>query len=190
MIGVIHTLASDHGNGRIYAISGDGLLHALDAVTGNEWPGYPLQIMDPANIGQTFVYSSPAYSFENGSLYIATASACDEGSYRGQIVQVDVIWYDTPQVIGHWFVDGINGPFGGGIWGPGVALDPTVAVYVGTGNALASPENYGYADKVVRLGLDLGVQGADGRAFLAEISISARHRYYIKRRTARLSLLL
>jgi hypothetical protein len=53
-----------------------------------------------------------------------------------------------------------------------------------------NPENFGYADKVVRLGLDLGVQGADGQTFLAEISISGRPQSYIKRRTAHLSLLL
>jgi outer membrane protein assembly factor BamB len=163
LIGVIHTLASDHGNGRIYAIAGDGLLHALDAITGNEWPGYPVQVMDSANIGQTFVYGSPTYSFENGSLYIATASACDQGSYRGQVAQVDVIWWHTPQVIGRWFVNGINGPLGGGIWGPGgVALDPALAIYTGTGNALTDPENYGYADHVLRLDLNLNVIAADG----------------------------
>jgi outer membrane protein assembly factor BamB len=167
-IGVIHTLTSDLGNGRIFAISGDGLLHAFDAITGIEWTGFPIQIMDPSNIDQngvptTYVYGSPLYSYENGSLYIATASACDAGTYYGEIAQVDVWWFDAPQVIARWFPDGANGPPGGGIWGPGgVALDPGLAVYVGTGNALANPENYGYADHVVRLGLDLGVQGADG----------------------------
>ena len=163
VIGVIHTLTTDASNGRIYAISGAGLLHTLDAVTGNEWPGYPIQLMDPANIGQTFVYGSPTYSFENGSLYVVTASACDQGAYSGQVVQVDVFWNDAPQVISRWLVTGIDGILGGGIWRPGgVALDPTVALYTATGNALTDPESYSYADKVVRLGLDLSVQGADG----------------------------
>jgi outer membrane protein assembly factor BamB len=166
VIGVTHTLTSDWGNGRIFAVSGDGLLHSFDAVSGNEWPGYPIQVMDDANVGQTFVYGSPLYSYENGSLYIATASACDEGSYRGQIAQVNVWSNDTPQVINRWFTDSMNGPLGGGIWGPGgVALDPNRAIYTGTGNAFSDPESYGYADKVVRLDLDLNVQAADGPFF-------------------------
>jgi outer membrane protein assembly factor BamB len=63
-IGVIHTLTSDWGNGRIFAISGDGLLHAFDAITGFEWSGFPIQIMDPSNIDEngvptTYVYGEP-----------------------------------------------------------------------------------------------------------------------------------
>jgi hypothetical protein len=65
-----------------------------------------------------------------------------------------------------------------------------LAVYVGTGNAVANPENFGYADKVVRLGLDLGVQGADGPNISSGDFDFGSTRYYIKRRTARLSLLL
>jgi outer membrane protein assembly factor BamB len=164
VVGVLHTLSSDAGNGRIFAISGDGMLHALDAVTGAEWtysPGFPVQVADP-NSGE-LVWGSPIYSFENGSLYIPIASGCDEGTYYGRIIQIDVLWYDPPQIINAWYVTGQEGPAGGGIWGyGGPSLDPQVAVYTATGNALTDPENYAYADHVVRLDLSLNVQAADG----------------------------
>jgi outer membrane protein assembly factor BamB len=164
-VGIIGTPTFDVSNGRIFVVSGDDLLHALDPGTGNEWSNYPLQLMGPANNApRTLVYGSPTYSPNNNSLYLATASGCDNPPYHGQVMRVDVTPNSTPRILRRWFVDGSSGPDGGGIWGPGgLSLGPySKALYVATGNALTYPENYGYADKVVRLGLGLGVHAADG----------------------------
>jgi outer membrane protein assembly factor BamB len=164
-VGVLHTLTADVGNGRVFAISGDGFLHAFTFDTGVEWPyapGFPVQIIDPT-AGET-VWGSPLYSFENGSLYIPVASRCDVGNYKGRIVQVDAWWPDAPQILNSWYVTGAGGPAGGGIWGyGGVSLDPSIAIYAATGNAFADTESYLFADKAaVRLDLGLNVQAYDG----------------------------
>ena len=163
-VGVIGTPTIDLANGRIFIVSGDDLLHALDPGTGSELAGYPLQLMGPANNApRTFVYGSPTYDSLNNSLYLATASECDVPPYHGQVMRVDVTPNTTPRVLRRWFVDGSSGPDGGGIWGPGgVSLDAySKALYVATGNALADPENQFYADHVVRLDLGLRVIAAD-----------------------------
>jgi outer membrane protein assembly factor BamB len=166
VFGVFHTLTTDQGNGRIFAISGDGLLHALTYDTGAEWPyspGFPTQVFDPS-AGET-VWGSPLHSYENTSLYVPIASRADTGNYHGRVVQIDALWSDAPQVLYTWYVTGANGPVGGGVWGyGGVSLDPLTAIYAATGNALdVDPESYLYADKaVVRLDLNLNVQAADG----------------------------
>jgi hypothetical protein len=164
IVGIIGTPTIDTSNGRVFVVSGDNLLHALDPAIGNELPNYPLQLMGPANNApRTFVYGSPTYNPGNNSLYLATASACDFPPYHGQLMRVDVTPGATPQVLRRWFVDGYQGPDGGGIWGPGgVAIGPyNQALFVATGNALADPENQFYADHVVRLGLNLHVEAAN-----------------------------
>jgi outer membrane protein assembly factor BamB len=164
-VGIIGTPTIDLSNGRIFVVSGDDLLHALDPGTGNELSNYPLQLMGQANNApRTIVYGSPTYNTNNNSLYLATASGCDNPPYHGQVMRVDVTPNTPPRVRRRWFPDGSSGPDGGGIWGPGgLSLGPySKALYVATGNASTDPENYGYADKVVRLGLDLSVHGADG----------------------------
>jgi hypothetical protein len=115
------------------------------------------------NAPRTFVYGSPSYNPSNNSVYLATASVCDIAPYHGQIMRVDVTPGATPRVLRRWFVDGSNGPDGGGIWGPGgVAIGPfNKALFVATGNALSFPENQFYADHVVQLGLDLNVEATN-----------------------------
>jgi hypothetical protein len=55
-------------------------------------------------------------------------------------------------------------PLGGAIWGwGGASLDPTAgAIYVATGNAFATPPNYGYAESIVRLTTSLTEVAANG----------------------------
>jgi outer membrane protein assembly factor BamB len=163
VFGIIGTPTIDTSNGRVFVVSGDDLLHALDPGTGNELTSYPLQLLGPANAApRTFVYGSPTYNPDNNSLYLATASVCDNPPYHGQVMRVDVTPGAVPRVLRRWFVDGNSGPDGGGgIWGPGGAAIHHKAVFVATGNALAYPENQFYGDHVVRLGLDLGVEAAN-----------------------------
>jgi hypothetical protein len=164
IVGIIGTPTIDTSNGRVFIVSGDDLLHALDPGTGNELSNYPLQLLGPANNApRTFVYGSPTYNPGNNSLYLATASACDIPPYHGQVMRVDVTPGAAPKVLRRWFVDGSNGPDGGGIWGPGgVAIGPyNKALFVATGNAGTYPENQFFADHVVRLDLNLNVGAAN-----------------------------
>src|SRR5438876_1111746 len=53
-------------------------------------------------------------------------------------------------------------PGGGGIWGwGGASVDSSGDLYVATGNATTTPENYGYAERVVRLSSALEVQASN-----------------------------
>src|SRR5207253_10850011 len=96
-----------------------------------------------------------------GALYVTLASAsCDLPPFRGRIVAIDAA---TASITKVFWVTGKHGPSGGGIWGwGGVSVDPANAnVYAATGNALADPESYGYAEHVVRLGPGLGVKASN-----------------------------
>jgi len=164
-VGVIGAPTIDPTNNRIFVVSGDDLLHALDLGTGNELPNYPLQLMYPANNApRTFVYASPTYSPANNALYLTTASACETTPFHGQVMRVDVTPGSTPKVLRRWFPNGFSGPDGGGIWGPGgVSIGAyEKAVFAGTGNAIEGQENQLYSDHVVRLDLNLNVYAVDG----------------------------
>ncbi|MBV9081572.1 MAG: PQQ-binding-like beta-propeller repeat protein, partial [Acidobacteriaceae bacterium] len=164
IIGNVATPTVDQSNFGLLIVSGDGLLHAFDGAVGSEWPGYPIQIMDPYNRGRTFVYGAPLYDWTHSTLNIATASGCDQPPYRGQIVQVLHTGKSRPIILKRWFTDGAQGPDGGGIWGPGgLSADAGFgAFYTATGNALTTPESYGYADKIVRFDYRLNVQASNG----------------------------
>jgi hypothetical protein len=102
------------------------------------------------------VLSAP--SLFGGQLYVETASRCDAPPYRGRIVAIDTA---TGARTRFW-VTGKNGPLGGGIWGwGGASIDPLNGdLFVATGNALGSPQDFPYADRLVRLTGSLLVQAA------------------------------
>ena len=112
-----------------------------------------------ANNAVDIVYTSPTQVGQ--SLYVGTASACDEGAYRGRVVRVDV--GARPAVAGTWFVNGPAGALGGGVWSfGGISAEPDgSALYAATGNALGKPENAGLSERVVRLSPDLRPQASD-----------------------------
>lgn len=158
-IGVIETPTIDLPRLRLLVVDGAGRLHALRLGSGAEASRFPIQLIDPANRGLSFVYGSPA--LHGGTLYVATSSACDTGPMQGQIIEVDL---GGPQVVGRWFTTGEGGPSGGGVWGyGGVSLEPDgSALYAATGNAFENPQNFGYAEHVVKLDSALNVLAADG----------------------------
>jgi outer membrane protein assembly factor BamB len=166
VIGVIGTPAIDRANNRIFVVAGDDTLHALDPATGAELVNYPVQLVGPANAApRSIVWSGLTYNPGNNSLYIATAGVCDTPPYHGQLMRVNVTPGATPKVARRWFPTISNfGPNGGGIWGWGGASVAPAGhpLFVGTGNALANPENQLFADHVVSLGLNLSVLQWDG----------------------------
>ncbi len=149
--GVSSTVAIDPAASTAYVAGGDGNLYALDLASGATEAGWPQPVTtDPS---QEYVYS--AITESGGDLYVTTASYCDATPYQGKVEEFDI---STHTLVRTWYVTGKSGPDGGGIWGQaGVAVDGGGHVYVATGNAMTSPEDYGKAEAVVRLDASLSV---------------------------------
>lgn len=154
--GVNGTPVLDRGRHRLFATDGRNQLHALDEATGGELAGWPVTVADP-NTDHVWAGMTEA----GGSLYVATAGSCeDRGLYRGRVVRVDIAAH---KVAGTWFVNGADGPFGGGIWGSGglsVEADGS-ALYAATGNSKGKPQSGGYSEHVVKLTPGLAVVAAN-----------------------------
>ncbi len=168
VVGVLATPTIDTTQNRMFVTAGDGTLHALDTATGNELPGYPLQLLAPGTSpALNAVYGSPTlYQSPLGAvsvMYVATASVCDTAPFLGQVVQV---LPNTAQVSNRWYTDGTNGVSGGGIWGPGgVSLETDgSAIYAATGNSLGAVDNVPYSDSVVKLTNTLALLSFDSPA--------------------------
>jgi outer membrane protein assembly factor BamB len=146
------------GTGVIYVAGGDGAVHALDLATGSEQTGWPVKgVFTPA---QEHVWS--AVNLFAGKIYATVASHCDLAPYYGDTVEIDVA---THAIIGRFYPAGPPTAriSGGGIWGyGGAAVEPSNGhVFVATGNALTTPENYGYSEAVVELSPSLSVAGSN-----------------------------
>ncbi len=133
-----------------------GKLYALKLSDGTVLPGWPITIVDPSN---KHVYG--ALNLFKGNIYAVAASYCDQGQYHGRAVEVSNVKTSTPTLSAQFLPTGATGThYGGGIWGiGGASVDPNSNnVYVAVGNALPpDPENYGYAEDIVRLDLSLKV---------------------------------
>ena len=165
---VIGTPTLDRAHSQMFLVAGDGRLHALSLSNGQEMAGFPVQVLTGADLPpHSLVYGSPTFDAKNGLLYIATAGACDVPPYYGQIIQVNL---GTRSVAHRWYTMRKNGtttPSGGGIWGPGgVSLSTdTTAIFALTGNALTNPQNYPYAESVLRLSRTLALVAANAPSF-------------------------
>ena len=98
---------------------------------------------------------SSALTLSGSNLYIAVASHCDRGPYKGRLIRVNTT---TRATNAFYFNGGPTGPDGGGVWGwGGASIDPSNGdAYVATGNVFANPENSFYGDAIVRLTGSLG----------------------------------
>jgi outer membrane protein assembly factor BamB len=133
----VYSVAATGGAGRgryIFAISGDGRLHEINAITGDE-------ISTPA----PFV---PANSKPYGlnlvgtTLYTATGQKC--GGYPNSVYAMDLSKPDKPV---RSFATG-----GGGIWGlGGAAVGNDGTVYVETGDGPFDPAQQQYSDSFLAL---------------------------------------
>ena len=156
--GISSTGVLDRARGLLYVADADGLLHALDLVTGAEAPGFPVTLP----IDTTTGYVWGGLTLVGDTLYVPVSSYCDTpdpatGLFAtGGLVAVDV---SAPKVTGSFTVS----PPGtlGGIWGfGGASVDPlTGDLWVATGNSepLGDGEAQGYAESVVQLDPLLGV---------------------------------
>ena len=156
VFGITDTPFVDRTTQSLFVVGGDGSFYALDLATGTTRAGWPVTITsDPAH---EHVWS--AVTLAGGALYVETGSYCDFPPYYGRVVKIDPT---TPSVVETWYVTSSPGaePGGGGIWGwGGASVDSSGDLYVATGNATTTPENYGYAERVVRLSSALEVQAS------------------------------
>jgi outer membrane protein assembly factor BamB len=154
--GVDQTPTIDAANLRMFVVDANDMLHALNVSTGAELAGYPIQVVDAANVPPaTQIHSSP--TLVGNQLYLVTSSFCpDTPPYHGQVISVDVS--GTPSVTARYFPLG-NSPSlsGAGIWANGgVALGSDGAtLFVGTGNAEGKTKNLPLAESVLKFDLNL-----------------------------------
>jgi outer membrane protein assembly factor BamB len=149
IFGIADTPVYDRQDNAVLFVDGAGLLYEVDAATGQNKPGWPIQLL--SNPGLEYVRGG--LNLFNRVVYVTVSSYCDRGAYNGAALAVDI---DTRQVTGS-FVPASAGN-GGGIWGyGGVAIDTAAdTVYLATGNSL-SGEHQGLAESVVRLDPALNV---------------------------------
>ncbi len=168
-IGIMGTPVIDTATNTLYVIartkeSGTYFqrLHALDITTGAEKNGGPVVIQATvAGTGEGSVNGSISFDAkiqnqrsallrQNGDIYIAWASHCDNGAYHGWLMAYDkktlvqeAAWLTTP-----------NGS-DGAIWesGSGPAGDPSSNIYFATGNGTFDANTGGsdYGQSVVKL---------------------------------------
>jgi outer membrane protein assembly factor BamB len=155
----------DVPNGRLFVVDAGGKLHALALATGAELSGYPVEIIDSANLaaGTWVHYASP--TLVGSTIYFATAAfgLCESSAvpYHGQVISFDTI---GQAVIGRYYPMGNGALLGGGLWGPGgVVADVNGSVLWGaTANTLPPPQTGGNAEKVLQLDLNLNLLAANG----------------------------
>lgn len=153
IFGVGGTATFDRSADAVYVAGGNGNIYALTMETGADLVGWP--VVGVFNPSQLSVYGGLTLTATH-RLYVTTASHCDIPPYRGMTADVDIA---RRKVVAKFFPSG--SVTGGGIWGPGGAsVDPSTGhVFVATGNAQTTPENFRYSDAVVELGASLSVLG-------------------------------
>ncbi len=141
--GITGTPVIDRRTNSLYLVDGKGVLDHLNLSTGRTRHRRRI-LTDPG-----FEHDWSALTLFNGHIYAELASYCDYPHYHGQI---DAIGTHGGR-INRWFVTGLPGPNGGGIWSwGGISVDPRGgAIYTATGNSIGSSDSLGYAERVVRL---------------------------------------
>src|SRR5262245_32871743 len=159
--GVTGTPALDPATQTLYLADAQGYVHAMDAATLAERPGWPVRIYTATS--KQLVWG--AVSLIKGKLVLNTGLLCDRGV--GRVFSIDL----ASRKVKSWSAVPLTMGGGGGMWGwGGVAYDaPTASLLVATGDALPGGKNQGkafdesaaYAEHLVQLGLDLRVKAAN-----------------------------
>jgi outer membrane protein assembly factor BamB len=175
--GITSTPVIDPSTGILYVVANSRPtsgqfyhLHALDIHTGQERPGWPVQIQGSVpgngrgsvNGNIPFITSlemqRPGLLLLNGRVLIAFGAHCDLGIYHGWIFSYNASDPKEPPQIYNTTPDRPSGPnrdTGAGIWqsGFGLAADENRAVYFATGNGAFNADQGGrnVGDSFVRL---------------------------------------
>lgn len=140
LIGILSTPVIDPTTNTMYVVAetqeNNGTefphrLHALDATTGNEKFGGPMEVWDPA-MAPIHKLQRPALTLTGGNLYIGTGSMQDEQPYNGMLFEFSA---NPLAEEGVWHVT-TSPATEGGIWMSGAApsVDEDGNIYVSTGN--------------------------------------------------------
>ena len=150
-IGVTSTPVYDPGTGTVYLTAkvNDGAdaqhphyyLHALNAATGAELPGWPVTIAgSPSNDpSKTFnAYSElqrPGLLLMGGSVYAAFGGHCDLGPYAGYVVGVNT----STKAQSMWTDEAGSNSRSAGIWqvGGGLVSDGPGRIFFASGNGVS-----------------------------------------------------
>ena len=148
-IGITSTPTVDPATGIAYLtsdayLSGDSgpvgyFMHAIDPTTGDEEPGFPVQIQGPAQNDPSQTFSAtqqlqrPGLLLLGGVVYAGFASHCDNLPYGGLIAGVSTTGHQTTL----WAVEGTDANNGGGVWqsGGGLVSDGPGQILLSTGNS-------------------------------------------------------
>ncbi|MGF1425835.1 choice-of-anchor D domain-containing protein [Kitasatospora sp. LaBMicrA B282] len=173
-LGITSTPVADPATGTVYLTAkvNDGpdvnhphwYLHALDAASGAEKPGWPVVIQgapvnDPAHPFDPFsVNQRPGLLLLGGSVYAGFGSECDLGSYAGYLAGVNT----STRALTLWTTENSSSSARAGIWmaGGGPVSDGAGRIFVSTGNGVSPPAGPGtmppgtLSESVVRLGVN------------------------------------
>lgn len=175
--GVMGTPVYDPSTGTVYVVSevvpaGNDdfhpafFMHALNAQTGAERAGWPVQIKGSPVNAPTKQFSAisewqrPGLLLLNGNVYAGFGSHCDWEPFTGYIAGVNT----TTKAESIWSDESGLTDTEGGIWqsGGGLMSDGTGRIFVATGNGVSPPAGPGnkppgqLADAVVRLAVGSG----------------------------------
>jgi outer membrane protein assembly factor BamB len=159
--GITGTPTLDPATDTLYVADALGYVHALDPVTLNDKPGWPVRLY--RNTAQQLIWG--ALTLAGGKLYVGTGVMCQATAthlyaidLRARTVEA---WSPVPMSLGG----------GGGMWAwGGAAYDaPTKSILVAPGDALPGGKNVGkkftesagYAEHVVQLTRALKVRQAN-----------------------------
>jgi outer membrane protein assembly factor BamB len=124
----------------VFVGGGNAQLYTLNAATGaviwNTLVGAP-----PNNI----IWASPL--FYNGSVYISTASLCDNPLTQGQVFRLNAV----TGAIQNTFNVVANGCVGGGVWGSETVDASNGTLYIATGTIFPCPQPETMAYAIVQL---------------------------------------
>jgi hypothetical protein len=164
-IGITGTPVIDPSTNTLYAVANtkeNGTyvqrLHALDAATGAEKFGGPVEIRATYG-GQTFnaqgANQRAGLLLQAGAVYIAWASHCDMGPFTGWLMAYDA---RTLTRLHLWTVTTDYGY--GGVWmgGTGLAGDGQGNIYFASGNGTFDADGGGcnYGDTILKMGMVTG----------------------------------
>jgi outer membrane protein assembly factor BamB len=165
--GITSTGAIDLARNVLYAISSDGLLHALSLTSGAERQGWPIAITAAHADGE---YVWGGLRLLRGKLYVPVASYCDVPGSDGHLANGRLVAVDVRSAHVTATFDPVAGDGNmGGIWGwGGVSVDPSGKnLWTGIGNSYVYDascscitERAGYGDSMVKLTPGLRVLGS------------------------------
>ncbi|MEY9887727.1 hypothetical protein ABIA31_001356 [Catenulispora sp. MAP5-51] len=147
--GTVYLTSKTYSGGNV--ASAHWYMHALDAETGRERPGFPTEIKgspdnDPTTSFDAFhQMQRPGLLLMDGVVYAGFGAHCDFTPYRGYVVGVDAA---TGKQTAMWTDEAGGVGTGAGIWqaGSGLMSDGDGRIFLSTGNGMSphsSPSGVG-----------------------------------------------